>query len=135
MTIFHSNTTVPNRDKFLRKIICSPQMVYKQYIDLKDAKVAQELFTFRSTLVHSGFQQDSCSSIFSFLCSVQQIIACPFTIFFSFGALPCLTIFDIGLLSYSFGIFETFSTRNNCVPWQRDMLLPPQPLKVNELQN
>ena len=55
MIIFHGNTKAPNRGKCLRKIICR-QMVYKHYIDMKDARMAQELFTFRITLVHSGFQ-------------------------------------------------------------------------------
>ena len=55
MIIFHGNTKAPYRGKCLRTIICR-QMVYKQYIDMKDARMAQELFTFRITLVHSGFQ-------------------------------------------------------------------------------
>ena len=65
----------------------------------------QELLPFRITRVHPGFWWGSCHSIFSFMCSVLQIVVCPFVLFRLTIVLSVLRFTDF---DYLFGIFKLF---------------------------
>jgi hypothetical protein len=56
--------------------------------------------------VHPRFLVGSCFSIFSFMCSVLQIIVCPFDLFLLAIALSALLRRTVS--TYFFGIFKRF---------------------------
>ena len=64
-------------------------------------------FSFGALEFTLGFQWSLCCSIFSFLCSVLQIIVCPFVLF-----LLAMVVSVLRFMSddYPFGIFKLFLT-------------------------
>ena len=54
------------------------------------------IYHFEPPGITSGFLWGSCYSILSFMCSVLQIVTCPFVLFF--WLLRCLSFFDLRIL-------------------------------------
>ena len=96
----------PNFHKI--KHICELILITRRYIsNLRQTVATSGGGTVQPSRAHkftNGFQLGSCCSIFSFMCSVLEIVVCSFVFFFG----HCIVCPSITLLSSSLIIFKLF---------------------------
>ena len=87
--------------------VLSSIMTYHRVCNQRYHQWSMNCLPFLSTWVHLRFSWGSCYSILSFLCTILQIVVCPFVLFL-FAILLCVFFIDIQDSNYPFGIFKLF---------------------------